>query len=447
MDTRLLASFFNLDGLAILMNILVVYIGLCVYSFAARYMRGDAKYHPFCIKIILLIFTVAGMAITDNLIILFITWGLSNILLVSLMIHKSSWKAAKASGLIAAKNYLLGAVCIGAAFTIFYFETGEISINAIISGEDRSTTILLPLVLIIIAAMTQSALWPFHRWLISSLNSPTPVSAMMHAGLVNGGGFLLIRFAPLYLQHSSLLILLFLVGLTTSLLGTLWKLVQNDIKRMLACSTMGQMGFMMVQCGLGLFPAAVAHLMWHGMFKAYLFLASGSAAQEKRFEPDNHPFNRFIFICSLLCGMVGSSSFAYVSGKSWIAGDTTLVVMIVVFITTAQLALPILRFNTLQRLPLAFIATLIFGAVYGSSIYLIAYVMAPMKLMQPQPLNIFHVVGIIVFALTWLLLLFKDQLSKVEALHPWMFKAYVTVLNASQPHSSTVTAHRNLYQY
>jgi len=129
--------------------------------------------------------------------------------------------------------------------------------------------------------MTQSAIWPFHTWLISSLNSPTPVSAIMHAGLINGGGFLLTRFAGLFVQSTGMLQVIFFLGLLTALIGTLWKLMQHDIKRMLACSTMGQMGFMIAQCGLGLFPAAIAHLCWHGLFKAYLFLSSGSAAHEK----------------------------------------------------------------------------------------------------------------------------------------------------------------------
>ena len=108
----------------------------------------------------------------------------------------------------------------------------------------------------------------------------------MHAGLINGGGFLLARFAPMLAIQPPILNLIFIAGITTALLGTLWKLMQSDVKRMLACSTMGQMGFMIAQCGLGLFPAAVAHLSWHGLFKAYLFLSTGSAAKEKRLDLD-----------------------------------------------------------------------------------------------------------------------------------------------------------------
>lgn len=446
MINRVFSPLFSLDGFAILMIALVIFIGACVCSFASRYMKGDIKYHSFFTQLILLILSVSLMVSVNNLIIVFIAWCLSNVLLVRLMIHKSSWKAAKAAGILAAKNYLIGAFCIGSAFVIFYYITGTTNISAIVHQDVKSVSILLALALLLIGAMTQSAIWPFHRWLTSSLNSPTPVSAIMHAGLVNGGGFLLVRFAPLYLHHSILLTVIFIMGLMTALLGTLWKLMQNDVKRMLACSTVGQMGFMLVQCGLGLFPAAVAHLVWHGMFKAYLFLASGSAAQEKRFDL-GYPPKPFNFICALLCGLVGSLSFAYASGKSWFTGDTTLVLMVVAFLTASQLALPILRVKTLQRLPLALILTAIAGFAYGISVHLIARIMEPMQLMQPQPLNVFHILGIAVLTLAWLSILFLRNEAKMGNLPSWMLKGYVAALNASQPHTATVTAHRNQYDY
>lgn len=446
----MLNNFLNLfsdyEGFVILMIGLVLFIGLCVCSFASRYMKGDAKYHYFFIQLALLIFAVSIMIVANNLILFFIAWCMSNALLVSLMIHKSSWKAAKASGMLAAKNYFLGACCIGSAFTIFYLVTGEISINTIIHQNADSNLMLLALVLMLIGAMTQSAIWPFHRWLVSSLNSPTPVSAIMHAGLVNGGGFLLVRFAHLYLQHSRLLTVIFVIGLLTALLGTLWKLMQSDVKRMLACSTMGQMGFMLLQCGLGLFPAAVAHLVWHGMFKAYLFLGSGSAAQEKRFDL-HYPPKLSVFICALFCGFFGSLAFAYVTSKSWLAGDTTLVLTFIAFLTSSQLALPMLQVKPFQKLPLVLMATTIIGFCYGFSVQLIAWVMEPMSITKPQTLNAVHIIGIIILTLAWFSMLFFKHKTKAIRLPAWMLRAYVAALNASQPCPKTVTSHRNQYQY
>lgn len=434
------------DRLAIIMMTLVVFIGLCIGSFATRYMRGDIKYRAFFTQLILLIVSVCIMVSTDNLFIFLIAWCLNNILLVRLMIHKSSWKAAKASGIMAAKNYCLGACFLISAFIIFYSVTGELSIHKILLESTQSMSITIALVLILIAAMTQSAIWPFHRWLISSLNSPTPVSAIMHAGLINGGGFLLVRFAPLYLQNSTLLTVIFAIGFITAILGTLWKLMQNDVKRMLACSTMAQMGFMVAQCGLGLFPAAIVHLVWHGMFKAYLFLASGSAAQEKRLDL-GYPPKLSTLICALLGGLTGSLSFGYVTGKSWLTGDTTLVLMVATFIAASQFALTILQVNPLKRIFLTFISTAIVGLFYGFSIQIISWILEPMRLMQPQILNIFHIMGIITLMLAWLAILFLRNVAKPANFPSWILKCYVATLNASQPHCDTITAHRNHYQY
>jgi len=419
---------------------LVAFIGICVGSFAYRYMKGDRQYRAFFLQLCLLVASVATMVSSDHLALLFVTWCISNFLLVRLMVHKKCWNAAKASGTLATKNYVIGVACVASAFAMFYSYTGETRIQTLVHTSGVHS---FPLVLLLISAMTQSAIWPFHKWLISSLNSPTPGSAIMHAGLVNGGGFLLARFAPLYFNHSILLTAIFVIGLATAFLGTLWKLMQSDVKRMLACSTMAQMGFMLAQCGLGLFPAAVGHLVWHGMFKAYLFLASGAAAQEKRFDL-GYPPKQFTFICSLICGAVGSLSFAYASGNAWLASDTTFVLIFVAFLTASQFALTILRYNTLQRMPLALIATTLMGVMYGCNLHFIDWVMEPMGLMQPQSLNGFHILGIIALSLAWLSILF---LRNQQTTPLWIAKNYVAALNASQPHPATVTAHRNSYKY
>lgn len=441
-----LTTLFRLDALANIMIALVFFIGVCVGSFAYRYMKGDTQYRSFFTHLTLLIGVLSVMVSADNLALLLGAWCISNLLLVRLMIHKSGWKAAKNAGILAAKNQALGALSIAISFGLLYNASGETSIQALVHQSSSSPLILHALIFLLIGAMTQSAIWPFHKWLVSSLNSPTPVSAIMHAGLVNGGGFLLARFAPLYFDHSMLLTTIFVIGLSSALIGTLWKLMQSDVKRMLGCSTMGQMGFMLAQCGLGLFPAAVAHLVWHGMFKAYLFLASGSAAQERRFDL-GYPPKPFTFCLALICGAAGSLGFSYGSGKSWFAGDTTLVLMVVAFVTASQFALPMLRQKTPQILPLALMATTVVGFAYGGSVNLICWVMEPMRLMQPQPLNGLHVAGIIALTLAWLSILFVRNNKKTDKLPVWMLKNYVAALNASQPHPDTVTAHRNSYQY
>lgn len=436
----------NLSRFNMLMLGVVLFISLCVCSFSRRYMQGSTRYQIFFIWLALLICFVAITVTADNFWIFLIAWNLSNLLLVLLMMHQSSWPAAKAAGMLAAKNYVFGGCCLGIALIVAYLTTGESSLSMIVHQAHSATIMPLVLLFVLLGAMTQSAIWPFHRWLISSLNSPTPVSAMMHAGLVNGGGILLIHFAPLYLAHSTFLNLIFCVGLISALLGTLWKLIQSDVKRMLACSTMGQMGFMFMQCGLGLFPAAGAHLMWHAMFKAYLFLNSGSAAQEKRLELA-YPPTFLSFLAALFCGALASISFGYMSGNSWDAGDSTLVLMVLVLITASQFALPLVRDKILPNLPLTIFITILLGAAYGGSVRLMSWFMSSMQIMQPQPLNIFYILGIIALTFSWLCLIFIRPPLQNKRLVKWQQKGYVIALNASQPCYKTITTHRNHYQY
>ena len=139
--------------------------------------------------------------------------------------------------------------------------------------------------------------------------------------------------------------------------------------------------------------------------------------------------------------------FAYASGNTWLAGDTTLVMIVLAFIASSQFALPLLSHQAPKRLPLALFATLLVGLAYGGSVRLIEWVMQPLQLMHPQPLNVFHVTGIMALTLAWLSMLFIKGSIKTDELPAWMLKIYVAALNASYPHPTTVTAHRNHYQY
>ena len=295
MSLTSIAGMFHVDMLSIIMIFLVSFIGIVVYFFSRNYMKGDALYRQFFLNILILLISVILIAIADNLMLFLSAWCCCNLILARLIVHKSTWKAAKASGRLAIRNFILGFLFIILAFAILYKVTGSLAIQYIVHNSNDSWYTLIALIILLMGAMTQSAIWPFHRWLTSSLNSPTPVSALMHAGIVNGGGFLLARFAPLYFGAPKILNIIFIVGLTSALLGSLWKLMQHDVKRMLAFSTMGQMGCMFMQFGLGFFASGLTHLCFHGMFKAYLFLASGSAAQEKRLDLGYPPS----FICFL----------------------------------------------------------------------------------------------------------------------------------------------------
>ena len=134
----------------------------------------------------------------------------------------------------------------------------------------------LPSLFFSLAALIKSAQFPFHFWLPETIEAPTPVSAIMHAGIINAGGFLLVKFHFLFPEGNPVLWMILVSGMITVWIGGLSMLTQSDIKRKLAYSTLGQMGFMMVEFALGLYPLVILHLMGHGFYKAYGFLSAGS---------------------------------------------------------------------------------------------------------------------------------------------------------------------------
>ena len=441
------ANLFHVDVLTVIMAALIGFIGLCVATFSWRYLKGDRAYGRFFVTLALLIAALFVFVSADHVALFLGALGTANLLLVRFMIHKGRWRAARESGWLALRHFAVGFAAMAAGFALLHAQGGTMSLQALHTATYDRGVLAAALGLIALGAMVQCGLWPFHRWLTSSLNSPTPVSAIMHAGLVNGGGFVLARLAPLYAQVPELLTALFVLGLGSALLGTLWKLMQSDIKRMLACSTMGQMGFMIAQCGTGLFPAAIAHLICHGLFKAYLFLASGAAAREKRLDPRYPPSAR-AFALALLCGAAGMSAFSITGHIDPRAGDTTLFLLGLVLIAGTQLALPILQHKAAGKaFALALPLTAGSGALYGLAVHGFESLFAPLGLMRPQDLNAFHMAGFAALTAAWLAMLFGRGADRKAAMPPWMLRFYVAMLNAAQPHPKTVTAHRNHYRY
>lgn len=441
-----IAGMFHVDIVSIIMISLVSFIGIVVCFFSRTYMKGDALYRQFFLHVLALLLSVILITIADNLLLFLSAWGCCNMILARLITHKSTWKAARASGRLAIRNFILGFLFIIFAFAILYKESGSLSIQYIVHNPNDSSYMLIALIMLLMGAMTQSAIWPFHLWLTSSVNAPTPVSALMHAGIVNGGGFLLARFSPLYLSAPKILHIIFIVGLISALLGSLWKLMQHDVKRMLACSTMGQMGFMFIQFGLGFFASALAHLCCHGMFKAYLFLASGSAAQEKRLDL-GYPPSFICFLFSLVCGVFASYIFVIINKKNWIPSDTSLIIVGIVFIAGAQLALTVLRGRSFKKFPQAMIFAGLMAALYGANVYFFDFILSPLELMRAQSLTIFHVIALIMLALSWLFILFFRHSNYKADLPIWFMRSYVKALNSSQPHPDTITSYRKGYDY
>lgn len=273
---------FRLDRLSGLMALLVTGISLVVHAFSVQYMDGDPGYRRFFAWLLAVTAAVSCMALANNLVVFAAGWIGTSIALYELQVHYRERPQALAAARLMRRAHLIGDVALAAGCVVLAVVTGQTRIDAI--ATNATTIPGLPLTIAValfaIAGWSKSAQLPLHGWLPETLEAPTPVSALMHAGIVNAGGFLLVRFSAVVVHAQLVTIVIFAVGAMTALWGNATMLVRSDMKRGLAYSTMGQMGYMTMQCGLGAFPAAFLHLIAHGIFKATLFLGSGSVVHD-----------------------------------------------------------------------------------------------------------------------------------------------------------------------
>lgn len=269
----------TVDRLTASIAVLVAGVGAVVYRFALRYLDGEPRQRAFLRWLGVTVLAAYIFIFATNLLLLFGAWLLSSIGLHQLLTYYRDRFVAFPP---ARKKFLisrLGDLVLLAAIAIVWWQWATLDLNTFLARVDQPaswpaapTAVAL---LVATAALTKSAQFPFHSWLPETMEAPTPVSALMHAGIINAGGVLLLHFAALLAQVPSALFLLALVGTITAVLGMLAMWAQTNVKRVLAWSTVSQMGFMMVQLGLAAFPAAILHLVGHGCYKAWSFLRTG----------------------------------------------------------------------------------------------------------------------------------------------------------------------------
>jgi len=278
---------FYIDRLSAVMSVLITMVSTLISLFSIRYMQQERGVAWFRALLSLTTSVLLCMVSASNLLLLFIFWQLLSGLLYLLSYNYSHPETMRG----AFKTYTIlrvGDVAFLAGIILAYSVYGTLDFQQIFvrsaDVQARSAVTVITL-LIFIGAMSKSAQFPMHIWLPDALYAPTPVHALLHAGIINAGGFLLNRLAPLYGQSSTSLHVVFVIGLITTLLGSSMMLIQNDIKKTLGYSTIGQMGYMIMECGLGAFGLAVFHLIAHGLFKATVFLNCGNVIHAARQEP------------------------------------------------------------------------------------------------------------------------------------------------------------------
>ena len=272
----------RVDTLSVVMLLLVSFVGWIVLRYAATYMDGEQRQGEFTGRLSALLASIMLVVIAGNLFQLVAAWIATSIFLHRLLLFYperiGAQRAARkkgASAVVGGIAIVLAAVILGAGYG-----TGDIAaiLEAARQGETPQLAILAA-ALIAVAALVKSAQFPTHGWLTEVMETPTPVSALLHAGVINAGGFLLIRFADVMLLAPGILAVLVMVGGFTAVFGGVVMLTQPAVKTSLAWSTAAQMGFMIIQCGLALFPLALLHIVAHSLYKAHAFLASGGAVE------------------------------------------------------------------------------------------------------------------------------------------------------------------------
>ena len=356
-----------LDAVSVTMFALVSFVGVAVLRYSRNYLDGDTNHGAFIQRLSLTIAAVQMLVISGNLALLIAAWIATSFCLNGLLLFYADRRAAV---LAARKKFVvsrLGDACLIGAACCLYQVFGSLDYETIFAGAAKlqgasDGLLTLAALLIAAAALLKSAQFPLHGWILEVMETPTPVSALLHAGIINAGGFLVLRLADIMSLSAPALSVLAAVGAVTALFGSLVMLTQTSVKVSLAYSTIAQMGFMLLQCGLGAYAAALLHIVAHSLYKAHAFLSSGSVIDVLRasWSPSRngspHP-------ARFLVALVGTLGLAF--AISWAFG-ATLAAKPGVFVlgSVLMMGLTLLVANAIDARP----NTYVVGRAVGSAI-------------------------------------------------------------------------------
>ena len=292
------------DQLTAAMLLLVTIVSGLVHVYTIGYMHGEPGYARFFANIALFTFSMLMLVMSDNFVQLFVFWeavGLCSYLLIGHWYERHSARAAATKAFIVNRvgdfGFLLGILLVFVVFGTLQYQPvfadvankagATIDLLATFGGGWEVSAMTLICLLLFVGAAGKSAQVPLHVWLPDAMEGPTPISALIHAAtMVTAGVFMVARLAPLYNVSPAAMTVVAIVGGLTMFVGATIALTQNDIKRVVAYSTLSQLGYMMMACGLGGYVAGIYHLLTHGAFKALLFLGCGSVILAVHHEQD-----------------------------------------------------------------------------------------------------------------------------------------------------------------
>lgn len=308
-----------------LMLFVVSLVSFLIQVYSAGYMRGDSRFNVFYAYLSLFTFSMLGLVITPNLLQLYIFWelvGVCSFLLIGFWYWKPEARAAAKKAFIVTR---IGDIGLFIAIALIFWQVGSFDFReifaAVEAGKVAPGMVTLIALLVFIGAVGKSGQFPLHTWLPDAMEGPTPVSALIHAAtMVAAGVYLVARSFPLFAASETALDVVAYVGAFTALFAATIALVQNDIKRVLAYSTVSQLGYMMLALGAAGYVAGVFHLFTHAFFKALLFLAAGAVIIALHHEQDirrmgglwkQHPVVGWLFLigCLAIAGVPPLSGF------------------------------------------------------------------------------------------------------------------------------------------
>lgn len=431
---------FRTNGFTLLLFTTVSFFSAIISTYAKFYFKERGQRSKFMVLCLAFTFAVLFFIISEHLLLLLLGWLLMGLVMSRLIGFHADWGEAKEAKKLSRNYFLLGSFLLGVGLLVPAAYHNSINLDAWTDaiGQTPKYILLLSAFCIIVAALIQSAIFPFHKWLLSSMTAPTPASALMHAGFVNGSGIILTLLAPIIVASKTLDILLIIGGLT-AIVAQFTKLIQVNVKQRLACSTIAQMGFMIMQCGLGFFNAAIAHLILHGFYKASLFLSSGEEVE--KLHPKSPPSIRIKWyqgLIVLVFSLLGAYLFALLTGKG-LTWDSGIFLTLIAAITVGQMTYNLVKLNPLkgwQKMvlpPLLFISGI---AVYALVYKLVTTFMTGMEIIAiPTQITPFQ----IVFGIVFLVGFFIMKLGSYRKI-PWL---YVKLLGLSQPSKKSLLNYKN----
>nr|WP_245584846.1 proton-conducting transporter membrane subunit [Pedobacter glucosidilyticus] len=430
----------RINGFTLVIWTTVTFFSAILSSYASNYLKGFKYKNRFMILCFGFTISVMLFIASNHIALLLASWFSMGVFMSKLIGVNASWGEAKEASKFAQKYFLAGSIFLSAGVLLLAFQSSSHTLTEINAKVHLipQHMVLIAAVLIIIAAIIQSAIYPFHRWLLSAMTAPTPASALMHAGFVNGSGILLSLFATT-LFASNTLNILFIVGGVTAIIAQFAKLIQVNAKQKLGCSTIAQMGFMIMQCGLGFFNAAVVHLILHGFYKAYLFLSAGEnigyQAPENAEKIKITPFQALVV---LIYGLLGAFLFMQLTGKG-IAINSSIFLTLIVAITVGQITYNIVKQKSLSPMQKAIVPPVLF--FIGIGLYALVYKAVSLCMADTPMTDVaLPLSGVQIFVgIIFLIGFFIMKLGLYQKI-PWL---YVKLLNDSQPAKNTVLMYKN----